>query len=54
VKGSDDLEESGVDRRLILKCMLNKEGKSVDWIRLVQVNDQCHASANTATKYVSH
>jgi hypothetical protein len=49
---SDDLEESGVGRRSILKYVLNKEGKNVDWIRLVQIIEQCYACVNTVTKYL--
>jgi hypothetical protein len=51
VKGCDDLEESGVGRRPILKCVLNKEGKRVEWARFVQISDQCHDSNEV---YVCH
>jgi hypothetical protein len=49
VKGSDDLEEQGVGKSIIVKYVFNKERKNVDRICLVQISDQFHASVNVRT-----
>lgn len=49
---TDDLEDVGVDDRIILKLILeNKLFKGVDWINLVQDRDRWRALVSTVTNF---
>jgi hypothetical protein len=40
-EGRNHLKNPGIDGRIILKCIIERLGGSIDWIDLAQVTDSC-------------
>ena len=47
----DHLKDTGVERRIILKCVLQKWDWGMDWIDLAQARDRLRALVNAIMNF---